>query len=34
VDSPKVVQLDMQPTPYSADHARIQGEGADAPSTF
>ena len=30
VDNPVVVELNKEPTPYSADHARIQGP----PSTM
>ena len=34
VDSSIVVEIDKQPTPYSADHSRIQGEPAEQPPTF
>ena len=34
VDQAVVVDLHKDPTPYSADHARIQGEPAEQPTTF
>jgi hypothetical protein len=34
VDSPTVVDLSKSPTPYSADHARIQGDVAEQPTTY
>ena len=34
VDQPNVVELNKQPTPYSADHSRVQPgpQGEDAPT--
>ena len=34
VDHSVVVEINPEPTPYSADHARIQGEPAEQPATF
>ena len=34
VDSSTVVELNNAPTPYSADHARIQGEASEPANTF